>query len=304
MKNHYEILNMADLERALISAAYNKSKSDLQKQKASFANEELFHAKLQDIEQAYFVLSNKALKLEYDLDLLLSQKRANAPLSNSLSSSRPIGAPANAMPCSSTLARDWLLAMQHFPLIAAEYDRLSKFDVNLAKTYQTELHAKGQYKDSTVIKDRMEKAYFQSIYGTNVPAIAYAKKLLLNQWRPAADKFSSSLRLLGHVVSIADLMLQIEREFEFVKKGLNYTQFFEALKKDKCNTRTCVSFIEDFFQIKVETRRFLFDQTFSFSIEDESIFLHHADDLIGFLKTYFLNFKKRDVPDNPFIMGR
>jgi len=26
--------------------------------------------------------------------------------------------------------------------------------------------------------------------------------------------------------------------------------------------------------------------------------------LRGFLKTYFLNFKKRDVPDNPFIMGR
>ena len=56
--------------------------------------------------------------------------------------------------------------------------------------------------------------------------------------------------------------------------------------------------------MKVQSQRFLFDQTFSFTIEEEEIFLHHADDLRGFIKTHFLNYKKRDVPDNPFIMGR
>lgn len=324
MKNLYKILNMADLEQALISAAYSKSKSDLLKQKSSLVSEEVYKNRLQEIEQAYFILSNKALKLDYDLDFLQSQKRAMSPDQSSANHKTHAQAPAYSHPqaqahaltqshpndpglsksCRDHLSADWLLAIEHFPLIAVEYDRLSKFDEKLAKTYQNELQTKGLYKDSTALKDRMEKAYFQSLYGRNTSAIAYAKKLLLNKWRPAAEKFNASLRLLGHVVPIADLMVQIEREFEPVKKGFNYTQFFEALKKDKCSAGECVAFIESFFQIKVEARRFLFDQTFSFYIEDENIYLHHADDLRGFLKTYFLNFKKRDVPDNPFIMGR
>jgi len=328
MKNLYKILNMADLEQALISAAYNKSKSDLLKQKSSLGSEEVYKNRLQEIEQAYFILSNKSLKLDYDLDFLQSQKRAMSSDPSSANHKSHAQSPSYVHPhaqaqaqahaqvhahpheqghthaCRDHLLADWLLAIEHFPQMAVEYDRLSKFDEKLAKTYQNELQTKGIYKDATALKDRMEKAYFQSLYGHNTSAIAYAKKLLLNKWRPAAEKFNASLRLLGHVVPIADLMLQIEREFEPVKKGLNYTQFFEALKKDKCSAGECVTFIENFFQIKVEARRFLFDQTFSFYLEDENIYLHHADDLRGFLKTYFLNFKKRDVPDNPFIMGR
>ena len=106
------------------------------------------------------------------------------------------------------------------------------------------------------------------------------------------------------MVSIADLITQIEKEFEFVKNTHEHTEFFQQLKKDKCGTKSCIAFLEDFFHMKVQSQRFLFDQTFSFTIEEEEIFLHHADDLRGFIKTHFLNYKKRDVPDNPFIMGR
>ncbi len=75
MKNHYKILNIAELEQALISAGYNKSKSDLIKLKSSFESEDTFNARLQEIEKAYAVLSNKALKLDYDLALLQDEKK-------------------------------------------------------------------------------------------------------------------------------------------------------------------------------------------------------------------------------------
>ena len=298
MKNHYKILNIAELEQALISAGYNKSKSDLIKLKSSFESEDTFKARLQEIEKAYAVLSNKALKMDYDLALLQDEKKRASSLSQS-----PIEV-TESSPADNTLELDWQLASEHFPQIAHEYERLAKFDHQLAQGYQMELHKRGLYKDSTAIKERLEKGYFQSIYGHNTPAKAYAKKLLLSNWRAPAEKFNASLRLLGHVVCIADLIIQIEKEFEFVKQAHNYTDFFEALKKDKCNAKSCKAFIESFFQIQVERHRFLFDQTFTFMLDDEEIFLHHADDLRGYLKTHFLNFKKRDVPENPFIMGR
>jgi hypothetical protein len=298
MKNHYKILNIAELEQALISAGYNKSKSDLIKLKGSFESEALFNARMDDIEKAYAVLSNKALKMDHDLALLQEAKKRSASLNIS-----PFEVRENVQR-DNTIELDWQLASEHFPQLTHEYERLAKFDPQLAHAYQTELHQRGQYKDSTAIKERLEKGYFQGIYGNNTPAKAYAKKLLLSKWRTPAEKFNSSLRLLGHVVCIADLIVQIEREFEFVREAHRYTDFFEALKKDKCSAKSCMEFIEGYFQIKVERRRFLFDQTFSFCVDEEEIFLHHADDLRGYLKTHFLNFKKRDVPENPFIMGR
>ncbi len=298
MKNHYKILNIAELEQALISAGYNKSKSDLFKLKSSFESEDTFNARLEEIEKAYTVLSNKALKMDYDLALLQEAKKRASTLGSSPNEL------SESLKRDNTLELEWQLASEHFPLIAHEHERLSKFGPELAQAYQAELHKKGLYKDSTAIKERLEKAYFQGIYGNNTPAKAYAKKLLLSNWRAPAEKFNASLRLLGHVVCIADLIVQIEREFEFVKQAYKYTDFFEALKKDKCSARSCMEFIEGFFQIKVQRHRFLFDQTFTFFLDDEEIFLQHADDLRGFLKTHFLNFKKRDVPENPFIMGR
>ena len=300
MKNHYKTLNIADLEQALISAGYNKSKAELLKRRDDFESVAAYEAKLSEIEEAYQVLSNKSAKMAHDLALLQEQMEQQAHPS----STPPVAQVSTYTSIASTLDQDWALASEHFPLITHEYDRLLKFDVQLAKTYQTQLHGRGAYKDSTSLKNKLEKDYFFGIYGNNIPAKAYAKKLLLSNWRAAAEKFYASLQLLGHVVSIADLIIQIEKEFEFVKNAHEHTDFFQLLKKDKCSTKSCIAFIDDFFHIKVQSQRFLFDQTFSFKIEEEDIFVHHADDLRGFIKTHFLNYKKRDVPDNPFIMGR
>ncbi len=304
MKNHYQILNIAELEQALISAGYSKAKSELLSKKSQFENEAAYNARLQDIEQAYHVLSNKALKREHDKALLEAEISHSASSSQWPSAETPIGDHHTPSPAQLRLEQDWQLASEHFPLILQEYDRLSKFDQQLAKTYQTQLHAKGNYKDSTAFKDQLEKKHFSSIYGNNTPAKAYAKKLLLSNWRAAAEKFNASLGLLGHVVSISDLVMQIEKEFEFVKNTHEHTEFFSNFKKDKCNTKSCIAFLEEFFQVKIQRQRFLFDQTFSFHLDDEDIFLHHTDELKGFIKTHFFNYKKRDVPDNPFIMGR
>ena len=323
MKNHYQTLNIADLEQALITAAYTKLKSELVKKKSDFESPDAFNEKMSDVEEAYRVLSNKSSKMEHDLALFEAQwgvhlgelyfERHVEPLltqahvshkDTTQASSSETSLDASYTSSASTLERDWELASEHFPQILQEYDRLLKFDVALAKTYQTQLHARGSYKDSTALKDQLERDFFFGIYANNIPAKAYAKKLLLSNWRAAAEKFNASLRLLGHVVSVADLIIQIEKEFEFVRNSHQHTDFFQQLKKDKCSTSSCLEFIEDFFHIKVQTQRFLFDRTFSFTIDEEDIFLHHVDDLRGFIKTHFLNYKKRDVPDNPFIMGR
>ena len=152
MKNYYKTLNIADLEQALISAGYSKSKSELLKRKSDFESMDAFNAKMSEIEEAYQVLSNKNAKMAHDLALLQAQMGAHVQmpsLPHEESAITYTSAP-------STLERDWELASEHFPLITQEYDRLFKFDVQLAKTYQTQLHARGSYKDSSVLKNKLE----------------------------------------------------------------------------------------------------------------------------------------------------
>jgi curved DNA-binding protein CbpA len=172
MKDYYRTLGVLDdAEDIIVRAAYkalaqryhpDKWKGD--KTKAT--------KRMQDINEAYEVLSDLNKRKQYDEDYFRSKPRDDAESESSSSDFEDYEDESDEA---------WQVASEFYPKIIQEYNELKKISHILANTYRSALISTQNYKDSTRIRLKYENDYLERFYGSDKEIQQFAKQLLLNK---------------------------------------------------------------------------------------------------------------------------
>lgn len=224
MKDYYRILGILDdAEDIIIRAAYKALAQRYHPDKWKGDKTEATK-RMQDINEAYEVLSDLDKRKHYDENYFKSKPRDDAESESSSSDFEDYEDESDEA---------WKMASEFYPKIIQEYNELKKISHILANTYKSALISTQSYKDSTRIRFKYENDYLERFYGSDKEIQGYAKKLLINNFFNAAIEVNKIIRFLGTSINIQQVIERIFEKFPDVKNNNTFAHdlYFISLYK-------------------------------------------------------------------------
>ncbi|MBP9673995.1 MAG: DnaJ domain-containing protein [Bacteriovoracaceae bacterium] len=162
MKNYYEILGVSEgAEEIVIKAAY---RALVQKYHPDKQSGEI--RRMQEINEAYEILSHQDKKKEYDLSIL-KNKKTSKPSSKSEGEAF-------------SLDDEWRKILEYFPDLQNITKELAKISGQLGKVYRTILIENREFDKRYEIAEQLELVFLKEKFGTDKMIIEFGKLLLVN----------------------------------------------------------------------------------------------------------------------------
>jgi curved DNA-binding protein CbpA len=282
MKNYYKILGVIPTaEMIVIKAAYRalsqKYHPDKNRDEA-----EKYQQKMQDLNEAYSVLSDEIKKKEYDQeffsdelddfddDLFQDQDGQDMQFEN-----------------------DWNEITEYFPDLNDITNQLAKISSRLVSTFKYHLHETKDFDNRQLIAQLIEINYLQKYFGTNETILKFAKILVLCRFTNAAKKLNRAVNLLGSnsdPKTVIDRIKQTELNPEqklltlLVEKGLM-----------KSNIRQTIKICLENLERKIISPNTFFSRSFDLTLVIDENLIRPKYDLRSENKSIFLFESKESI---------
>jgi len=271
MKDYYRILGILDdAEDIIIRAAYKALAQRYHPDKWKGDKEEA-NKRMQDINEAYEVLSDIEKRKQYDEGYFKSKPRDDAQSESSSSEFKEEEEEFN---------ETWKMALEFFPIIQEEFNELKLISGILANTFKNALISSQEFRNSSKLKKKYESDYLHRFYGSDVQIQEFAKTLLLNKNHNAAIKVNKIIRLLGNSVTFDQVYEKINKEFpqksNFSSSNRRRTStddtittLIEKAQSDMLNEREAILLIKKLWNVQVTISTAGFSNTYRFEHLDE-----------------------------------
>lgn len=186
MKNYYQILGvLPTAEKIVIKAAYKALAQRYHPDKNTEKNQE-FQKKMQEINEAYEILSDDLRRKEYDENFLNSEEDN---LGDIQANSDDI--------VDLELKKDWATVLRFYPDLASISSELGAISTRLDHAFKYHLLESKDFENRYFVAASIEKAYFEKYFGNNQEIWHFAKLLILCKLFNAAKELNQAVFLLG-----------------------------------------------------------------------------------------------------------
>jgi curved DNA-binding protein CbpA len=188
--NHYDVLGVPrDCEQSLIDTVYKSMVKifhpDVFKGDKTFAQE-----KLKVINEAYAVIGNVERRKSYDAELKRSE---NSGATEEIYEDGD----QNQQPFDDMYADEWKVVIGYFPEIDTMYTSLKKLNFNLALSFKVELISKKNYRDATLLSEKLKRNFLTEKFGSNSNLHLLVVSAIESGNRQFALDLNKDLRILG-----------------------------------------------------------------------------------------------------------
>lgn len=212
-KDYYSILGiLPSAELVVIKAAYIAMLKVYHPDKFEGTKEE-GHSRTIEINEAYQTLSNKEIKAKYDQfraersDDNFSFKKGNETFDNKEEAA------------SQTLDKDWALATKYQPDLISLESKLFKISSRLAFTFRLKVLEFKVFKHAEELAEELENLYLESYFGTNDKVIEFAKRLIKDHYREAANELNQIAKVFGDDIDADKVIHRIKLEFKLYEES-------------------------------------------------------------------------------------
>ena len=275
MKNYYKILGVIPTaEMIVIKAAYRalsqKYHPDKNRDEA-----EISQQKMQELNEAYSVLSDEIKKKEYDDEFF---KDELGDFEDDLFQDQD-GQDIQ-------FESDWNEITKYFPDLNEITNQLAKISSRLVSTFKYHLYETKDFDNRQRIAQLIETNYLQKYFGTNEAILNFAKILVLYKFSIAAKKLNRAVNLLG---SNSDPSRIIDRILDDMSK--DELKKFDEVKSNFEDTTLVIMYKQKkFIRVKIQNENCLkfLDEKYGYEVED-SVRIYESLDSI---EKSIINYKK------------
>ena len=192
MQNYYHILGLSfesKPEPSLIRAAY-KALVKLYHPDVFSGDRKNLKRKINEINEAFDVLSNPEKKIKYDIDLKKFQKNNSADLSQEKFEDSDMFNPRY-------VDEDWEIATIVYPELENKKIKLNKFSQKLALQFQFYLLETKEFHIQDFIIDRFLNAFLEKKFGTSKPIRNLSKILIEENHKSKAMYLNKLVKVVG-----------------------------------------------------------------------------------------------------------
>ena len=184
-KDYYEILGLAPFaEDVVIRSAYKALAQKYHPDK-NRSNQDLAQKKMQEINEAYSVLSDPIKKKQYDESYSEGKSQFNDHEDNDLNEALR------------SRDKDWNVACGVYPDLKAIFNRLGAVSSKLSAAYKIVMLDTKNFSDRDSIAINLEKKFLESYFGSDPRIIQFAKALIREKKRDAAKALNEYVRVIG-----------------------------------------------------------------------------------------------------------
>jgi len=227
-RDHYFILGvLPEAEAIVITAAY-RALAQRYHPDRSPADPTEAHRRITEINEAYRVLGDEKLRLEYDA----TRKKgdyADYRFAESDESSQAFNAALGEM------EDRWKLAVDIFPDLKTLRESLARISTSLAFGFVTVLLDSKRYNHRNQIAAGIERQFLQRYFGTNERVLEYARELIQAGHLEAARTLNKIVDVMGSELDPALVLQRIERQYSVNSKSFQ-REGVEALTKSVRDT--------------------------------------------------------------------
>lgn len=185
-KDYYRILGVLDdAEDVVIRAAYKTLAQRYHPDKWTGDKSEA-NRRMQDINEAYEVLSNPAKRKQYDATRDKSEYQDESDFESDYQDT-----------FNKDIEEKWKKIVDFLPDLDQIYDDLSRTSRQLAYSYKILLIENKNFNDRFEIAKAIENNFLQKYFGTNKKIIQFAKELIRKNRKDMARELNIAVNLLG-----------------------------------------------------------------------------------------------------------
>jgi curved DNA-binding protein CbpA len=199
-KDYYRILGVLDdAEDVVIRAAYKALAQRYHPDKWT-GNKDEANRRMQEINEAYAVLSDSAKRKQYD------ETRINAEYEEQDDS-------ANYFYASDEIDDAWKSVIEYFPDLIKITERLRKISHQIENSYKITLLEKKEFNRRGELAIAFENYFLEKYFGTNKKILEFAKELVVGGYRDAAKELNHAVSILGSDVNPSTIISRINEKF-------------------------------------------------------------------------------------------
>ena len=206
-KDYYAILGVhPTAEIAVIKAAY-KALAKRYHPDVSQANPEEAHRRMQEINEAYEVLSNTTKRKEYD-DLKGSGTQEAGDFFRGEEDVEPEYDP---------LDEDWKVALEYYPELEQYLNQLRRISWKLGYGFKAYIVDTKNYEIGAKIYTQMYEEFIERYFGTNKSIIEFANTLIESNKKQALKELNKIVKVLDvnqAFKKTAEVISKIEKKYE------------------------------------------------------------------------------------------
>lgn len=189
-KDYYGILEvLPSAEMFLIKAAYKALAQKYHPDKHQKSEQRRAEAeiKMKALNEAYAVLSDANNRKQYDeyLEQNNQQNKYSEEDSSQTSSSESIN------------EKEWRMAVEYVPELQKLHDNLHKISPNLAFNFKLKVLRDKAFNTAEETATELEDSFFTTFFGDNPDLIYFARFLLTEHHRDAAQELNRAIKLFG-----------------------------------------------------------------------------------------------------------
>jgi curved DNA-binding protein CbpA len=202
--DYYAVLGvLPSAEDAVIKAAY-RALAQRYHPDRSPSNPAEATAKLAEINSAYAVLSDPAVRTKYDAARQSQQRTGSAYFDDAEAESEPKFDP---------LESRWKTAIIYYPDLSELVARLSNISWRLAFAFRATLLESKLFERREELAAGMEAEFLKNYFGSNPEILSFAKELIARKQREAARALNEAIVILGSDIDASRVIKQITRQY-------------------------------------------------------------------------------------------
>lgn len=203
--DYYAVLGvLPSAEDAVIKAAYRALAQRYHPDKNP-NNQAEATAKLAELNAAYAVLSESALRAQYDA-ARQSQQGSNSAYFDE--------AEAESEPRFDPLESRWKTALVYYPDLKDLVDRLSSISWRLAFSFKATLLETRVFEQRAKLAAGMESEFLKIYFGSNPEILKFARELISRRQQDAARALNEAINVLGSDIDASRVVKQITKQFQ------------------------------------------------------------------------------------------
>lgn len=207
-KDYYAVLGvLPNAEDVVIRAAYRALAQRYHPDRFVGPEGEA-NRRMSEISEAYRVLSDPALRSEYD-DLRGSSTQASDSYFEDEVNTEPAG--------TDPLMRDWNVALKFYPDLHELNSRLAKISWRLANTYRAYMLEAKVFPDRAKIAQKMESDFLKIYFGSDPQVLGFARELIGSGNKAAAKSLNEAMRVLGPSADSQRVIRQVRIDFNLAQ---------------------------------------------------------------------------------------
>ena len=227
-KNYYAILGvLPTAEDIVVRAAYKALAQRYHPDRYQGPVEDA-NRLMKEINEAFSVLSNPAIKAQYD-----KQRKQSAEPENGYFDEKADNEP----PCYDPLSRDWELAIKFYPDLRDIESRLARIAWRLAYAYRASMLEMKNFEERKRIADGIESQFMEIYFGKNPAILKFANELIQYGHKAAAKALNKSVKLFGEKINPDVVIPVIKEDFNIIDRPLlqnvmDIRSLMHEIKKD------------------------------------------------------------------------